>query len=568
MNFRARLGLCLLAAAVCLFLLANRAAYRGYFYDDDLDALAWIRLLPLSDYLWGLVTPRFQVHNFRPLSQLCVFTAHRLFGLDYPGYVAGLHLIHLANIVLLWLLSRRMGAGMIAASAGTLFFAFHMALFDVYWKPMYIYDALCTTCVLACVLAYSHRRWIVAFAFFWLAYKAKELAVVVPVILLAWEFWLGERRYLRLVPFFAVSLSFGLQAIIRNPNRDNDYTFRFTLDALLHTVPYYASRIFLLPWAGLLLLLLPFVSRDRRVWFGLAWAVVVFAPLVFLPGRVFSAYCYLPIAGLALAFAAIVSADWIAPGLCAAALWIAWNLPILRAERRTALSQMDVNRQFAETILRSTDRLSRVHTVVYDSLPAHFHIWGLTGTLQYAKPGTQIQVAELAQRSPADALRDPGVALLQWNDETRKLHVLFRESDLPDSPYLAMNADTPIWQLGEGWFGLESTFRWIQPRATAYLRRPPSTGRFKLEVNAGEELLRRGGSVAVEISIDGTFAGRASFDRPGISQADFDLPQQLQTPADRCLVELRVTPGIQAGERRLGIAIRGLGFLESRVEGK
>ena len=36
-----RTELALLLAAIALFLILNRAAYKGYFQDDDLDTLSW-----------------------------------------------------------------------------------------------------------------------------------------------------------------------------------------------------------------------------------------------------------------------------------------------------------------------------------------------------------------------------------------------------------------------------------------------------------------------------------------------------------------------------------------------
>ena len=127
-----------------------------------------------------------------------------------------------------------------------------MALFDAVWKPMYIFDVLCAGLCLLSLLFYAQHRWILSFVAFWLAYKAKELAVMLPVALAAYEFWFAKRNPLRawkpLLPFFAASLSFGLQGILLNPNQDNDYTFRFTPEALEHTSLYYAGQIFLVPY--------------------------------------------------------------------------------------------------------------------------------------------------------------------------------------------------------------------------------------------------------------------------------------------------------------------------------
>ena len=45
----------------------------------------------------------------------------RAFALDFSKYLLPLHLVHLLNVWLLWMLLRRLGCSMFAASAGALF---------------------------------------------------------------------------------------------------------------------------------------------------------------------------------------------------------------------------------------------------------------------------------------------------------------------------------------------------------------------------------------------------------------------------------------------------------------
>jgi len=62
-----RAGAALFLAMAALFLLANRAAYRGYFQDDELNNLAWTRDIPAIDYAKAVLTPKFFNNNFRPV---------------------------------------------------------------------------------------------------------------------------------------------------------------------------------------------------------------------------------------------------------------------------------------------------------------------------------------------------------------------------------------------------------------------------------------------------------------------------------------------------------------------
>ncbi|MEO8130656.1 MAG: hypothetical protein ABI822_26380, partial [Bryobacteraceae bacterium] len=93
---------------VILFLVANRAAYKGYFQDDDLDNLSWTGQIDAVDFAKGLVSPVFSRNNFRPVGHFYFHVMERFAGLHFAPYVAVLQLLHLCNGLLLWLLLRRL----------------------------------------------------------------------------------------------------------------------------------------------------------------------------------------------------------------------------------------------------------------------------------------------------------------------------------------------------------------------------------------------------------------------------------------------------------------------------
>src|SRR5207237_6965307 len=107
------------------------------------------------DFITPLLTPRFFENNFRPVGHLSYWFMGRLAGLTFPPYILVIHAVHLINVVLLWLLLRRLELPPAADATGVLFFAFHMAAFDVYWKFMYVFDLLCGTFCLLSLLAYA-----------------------------------------------------------------------------------------------------------------------------------------------------------------------------------------------------------------------------------------------------------------------------------------------------------------------------------------------------------------------------------------------------------------------------
>ena len=61
------------------------------------------------------------------------------------------------------------------------------------------------------------------------------------------------------------------------------------------------AAIVLSAHGGLAADLAAWLARNHRAWFGAAMMGILFVPLLFLPGRLFSAYCYLPFARLAIA---------------------------------------------------------------------------------------------------------------------------------------------------------------------------------------------------------------------------------------------------------------------------
>ena len=425
MSKRAGAVLFLLLAAA--FLIVNRGAYRGYFHDDELDTLSWAPRLRPIEIVKALVTPRFLTNNFRPAAHFYFYTAGRSFGLDYPKYIAVLHAIHLFNVWLLWLLMRRLGAKPWAAAAGCLFFALHMALFDAVWKPMYVYDVLCATFCLLTLLAYAHGRWVLGLPAFWLAYKCKELAVMLPLVLALCEYWFGKRRWLRLAPYFAISLSFGLQGVLLNTHHDDAYTFRFTPAAVGETSVFYAARVFLVPYLGFVIPVAAWLARNRRAWFGAAMMGILFVPLLFLPGRLFSAYCYLPFTGLAIAFAGLVESRHPAVAAIFFLLWAPMEYRELRTQRQARLAVDNDVREWVTTAAGLARTAPRVKAIVYAGEPAGFEAWGVRGALHFVfHRSDDLTVRFIEDPDAAKLLASDDVALLSWDHERKKLGVLLR----------------------------------------------------------------------------------------------------------------------------------------------
>ena len=437
MKTRTRPAWLLPGAAVIAILLAfialNYRAYDGFFQDDELDNLAWGPAVPLKDFGLALLKPTFDVSNFRPAGHLYFHLMGQVFGMDFPPYMTPIFLLHLLNVLLLFLLLRRLQIPVWSALAGIAFFALSATAMDVWWKPMYVFDLLCTTFCLASILLWTADRWLLSFLFFWLAYKSKELAVMLPAALVAYEFLLGKRRILPLLPFLATSLSFGLQGILLNPNKDNDYTFRFTPAALAVTIPFYTQRFLFLPFSGLALFLLAFV-RDRRVWFGLATMGLFLFTLLLLPGRLFEAYTYLPLTGAVIALTAAASRINPAWAWLAIALWMPWNVRHLHREQRAKLAADDNTFLFVDKLQRWAAKNPAVKTLVYTGVPSGFQNWGVTGAWNIAHQTLGLKALYADWPDAAKALAAETVALAEWDPRTHTLSIQIHSPSQINSP--------------------------------------------------------------------------------------------------------------------------------------
>jgi hypothetical protein len=555
-------GLGLFLALAVLFLIANRGAYKGYFSDDELDNISWAPAVPASVFVEGLLTPRFQPGNFRPAGHLYFRLAGSAFGLDFRKYVIPIHAIHLLNVWLLWMLIRRMGGTPFGAGAGAVLFAFHMAVFDVYWKPMYVFDLLCATFCLASLLLWTYGRWVLAFAAFWLAYKSKELAVMLPFVLALYEYWLGKRRWKPLAPFAAVSLSFGLQGLLFNPHREGDYAFRLEDRELWASLSFYRDRILLLPFGGLALPVLPALVRDRRVWFGLAALALFFVPLIPLSGRLFGAYCYVPLIGAAVALSGVADRGHKLLVAIFLLAWIPFNFMHLRLNRRQALAMAEENRSYVTAVAEFARQSPDMRQFIYDGRPFALHPWGIQGALRYVYGTQEVQVAGVEDKRAQDALRSGApLAILAWDTAARDLAITAREPGAPEAAYIAMDRRTPLWQLEDGWFQLEGRYRWTKPVAAARLRRPEGARRFAVTVNVPEAMVREAGGAEVRVVLEGEALPARRLAEMGWQTATWDLPPRT---AGSVAVRLEFQPFRPSNQdpRVLGGAVVGFGFRE------
>lgn len=407
-----------LAAAILalLFWVGNRGAFRGYFSDDDLDNLSWATVAGTQGFIGQLFSLRFSEDNTRPAGALFYQAAGRAYRLSFPQYVAWLFAIHGLNCFLLWRLARKRGSTEFGAWAAVLLWGFHAGLLEAWWKPMYIFDLLCGTFCLVAWLCYRSGRTAWALLFFLFAYRAKEVAIFLPVALA-----LDEWR--RAWPFFLVSANFGLQAMWVNQGRDNPYTLRFSMQSLQVTVPFYLRAFVMKLWGALLISAIAWLARNRSLLTGVAGSLALMTPLLFLPGRLFEVYLYVPLIPLVLGVAAgwsQLNRRW---AVILLVLWVTLSFTGLREKRNSELeiaSEVRAYVQQMETLYAIAPFTPRVYC---EGAPPGFAAHGVRGALRLITGDENAEVL---------AAKENGVTVLRWFRPRKALSVYtYREENAP-----------------------------------------------------------------------------------------------------------------------------------------
>ncbi len=544
-------------ALMLVFLGVNRTSYKGYFEPDDLDNIGWTQQADALTFAEGIAAPKFYQQNFRPMGHFYYWVMGTLARLDYTPYLAVLQALHLVSVLVLWLLLRSLKFNPWPAALAALFFTCHMGLFDAYWKPMYVFDVLCGLFSLLCLLAYVRRRWVLSFLCLWLAYKSKELAVMLPVVLAWYEWRIGERNWRRLIPYFAVSLLFGVQALLIDPNPDADYRFHLSPQALATTVRFYSTRLGLAPYAGLALLTLPFLARDRRATWGIVAMVALLMPLLFLPGRLYGAYLYVPLIGAAIAIAGLASRSRTAlvTVACLYLVWIPVNYAALRSNRSDCLAGATENRQYVTELARLQDRSPDLRVFLYDGLPDAMRPWGVKGALRVLFHD-EVEMTSIEETNLAEKLGGKPVAMLTWDPRQHRLLAAARGKD---ASYIDVALSGPVWQLTSGWYPREGGFRWTRPKATAQLARPAEARAFEVAVNVADLQLATVGHPRLQVILDGVALEPREFTKSGWQTASWPIAAEERSLSR---VELVTTPEYRppGDSRVLGMAIGAFGF--------
>jgi hypothetical protein len=553
-------GRWLFVAIVAVFFAVNCRSYRGFFKTDDFATLGWTPFLDWSYYLRGYLTWRFQTDNFRPVAHAYYRVMDGLVHLTYAPWVLAVQLIVVIGAALLWLVLARMRFRPLACAAGCTLFLLHPSLFDAYWKPMYVFDTTCAVFALASFLFYLHDRRVLSLIAFYTAYRCKEVAILLPLVFVLYELLLGKRRWKHLLPFFAISLCFGIQALLfsRTAPR-NAYSMVFSTGSLKKTIPFYVHYALAFRWSGLLIAALVLIVRDRRGYFGFLAFWILLLPLLFLPGRLFAVYTCVPMFGLAIAVASVLDQAPRSERLIYACmlLWAAFSVVQMRRYARNEVDSSALPRSYVEQLsARLNPRTSSGTTYIYGALPAgidRLSMQSLVNNLTHSTADvvSRDEVGPLARSDSGRAL------LLDWNGSARQLNA--ERVAAAERYYVSAGTAASADQLLEGWYGIEDGFRWMMPEATARLSRPAGEVLFQASFDVPSVILANGATPILEVFIDGESLGS----RPLVEGAQtVDWYVKAGEPKTS-LVRFRIAPPprVPGDSRKLGVVMVGFGYV-------
>ncbi len=550
----------LLTAILTVFVVFNKAAFQTYFSDDDFSNLTLAVFFPWWATLKEIFTLTL-LPNFRPFGILFYKVLSPTAGFHFWPYIAALQFIHLATALMLWSFLRRLGLGPLAAALGCAFFTLHMATLTAYWKPMYVFDVLCGFWLIASLLLFQRSRFFLSLLCAWLAFKSKEMELMLPLVLFLYV-WIfgqdrvsGKRRWMPLVPFFLVSISFGLQSLMLPPGPENGYSMHLNAAALWSGITYYGSKLFYAPLSGLILSAGLLFLRTRLVTFGVLGFWLLLIPILAFPGRQAGAYLYVPLLAFSIAVAGVAQIrPWWA--MLFLVFWIPASYEQLKIERSPILAYRHEHLPYVQQVRESLASHPAPEAVVFEGTPPDFAIWGQEGLFTYSLGKHGLPVYSTSQPEGLRLLQRPGTVLYVWDAAAHRLHATPFPGEGHETSYVDFGKDNPLWQLNEGWKMLRNDCRFTKPRAVITLRQPAGDSEFRMQVQVPEqaEALHQ----ILRVSSAGQTLAEYHLDNKGAQTFNSTVSSPVESVREW---EIQVSPPLVLYGEPLGTSVCACGFI-------
>ncbi len=348
----------MLAVVFLTFMAFHNVLFLGWVdWDDKVHIIdnPLVKNLSWNNIRQMFLTPELN-GSYIPLTELSWALNYRMAGLDPFGYHLANLMLHLGSTGLVFLFIKKLtGHEPVAFLTAVLFGIHPMHVEPVAWitgRKDVLYGFLflsSLTCYTNYAMQTKKKSGLLIFSLllFALSLFSKGVAVVLPLLMLLIDRYVGRKATLRLIveklPFFMLSLAFGLVAIIAQeqtvalkniadvPYHISAVTSSYSLTLYLIQVlaPFqvgafhpYPPKEMTLPMYMVLSVVVPFLlisllflfRNKKNIVFGLAFFLISFLPVIqFIPvggAIVADRYTYIPYIGMFLVF------SWLIVRLC------------------------------------------------------------------------------------------------------------------------------------------------------------------------------------------------------------------------------------------------------------
>ena len=316
-------GAIVLAICVSVILLALFSKFSFfYFWLDDYNNLWWVQRTPYLDLFRHMVNPASDYH--RPLGMLVYKIHFDLFHLEPLPYRITVFLLHTLNVLLVYLVLRKMIGSGYAAGFGALFFSYQVAFWHIFWQFGTIFELLAGAFFFLGILTFLRHGhgWqgmLSATVIFVLAMRSKEMAVTLPIAWLLYDVVVNVRRGSWKRFFLPAAIAgwfvYWKVAIMGQSNPSMPYSMEFSPAAIFHGFGWYLNALGGGEWSPSawivpLILVIGAIgfTRNRMALFFLLYVGLTFLPVIFLVNHRHDFFWYIPMLGVCGLLAVTVKA--------------------------------------------------------------------------------------------------------------------------------------------------------------------------------------------------------------------------------------------------------------------
>jgi hypothetical protein len=263
----------------------------NFFSVDDFSVLSYVRDHNLLETVKNFLLEG-DLFGFRKLIGYLYFeTLFELFGVKAIYYNIGNFIVHTLNLLLVYLVAKKISGNRFASLVSSVLFnKIYLSYFSNIHELLVVLFSLLTI-----YLYFNKKKAGLSLLFFVLALFTKEIAFIIPFVLVAISFY-KKLSLKRLKNYFLVLAIYGLYQLSfivsgKVLPTNESYKISYNLVDLTSGLLYYLP-----PVTIAVLIFLPLISKKYKSYLLLVFVVLALIPAVMLTNRREMYYLYLPMA--------------------------------------------------------------------------------------------------------------------------------------------------------------------------------------------------------------------------------------------------------------------------------